>query len=125
MTSLDPEAQELARKKRTIWLLAGGAASLLLPLLGVIYLHWSSMSGGQGPTGRSDVFERREGGDRRITPSQTAVPSAGYAVPPPSSLPTGGKTEQTAESSLDFVKPGQEMAGKPAAAAAQPAAPPA
>ncbi|MFI5345098.1 MAG: hypothetical protein ACHQ51_01875 [Elusimicrobiota bacterium] len=125
MTSLEPDITEQARKKRTIWLMAGGAASLLLPLLGVFYMHWSSLSGGQGPSGRNDVFERRDGGDKRITPSQTAVPGPGL-MSPQAALPPVGRTESSGGSSLDFIKPGQEMAGKtpdPSKAAPAPAAP--
>jgi hypothetical protein len=129
MPAPEPEISEQDRKKRTVWLLAGGAASLLLPLLGVFYLHWSATSGAQGPSGRNDVFERRDGGEKRIMPSQTAVPLAVPMTPPPSSLPAGGATERPAGSSLDFIKSNQEMsakvndAPKPAAAAAAPPAP--
>jgi hypothetical protein len=119
MTLSDAEITEQARKKRTIWLMAGGAASLLIPLIGVVYLHWNA-AGTQGPSGRNDVFERREGGERRIIPSQTAVPSA-LLTPPPSSLPIPGRIEVAVGSSLDFVKSNQEMTVKAAAAPAAPA----
>ena len=56
---------------------------LLIPLAGAFYLHWSQNAGPAGPSGRSDVFERREGTDRKITPSQTAI------APPPAR--TGGR----------------------------------
>ena len=126
MTSLEPDITEEARKKRTKWLLIGGAICLLLPLLGIFYLHWNSLSGGQGPSGRNDVFERRDGGERRITPSQTAVPGPGLSIPQPSLPPSAGRTEQPTGSSLDFIKPGQEMAGKsPDAQKPAPAAAPA
>lgn len=107
----EQEQSEQERKKKTVWLLAGGAVSLLLPLLGVLYLHWSANAGARGPSGRSDLFERREGGDRRLTPSQTAV-AAPPAMTMPSSLPTPGKTETAVGSSLDFIKPNDELAGK-------------
>lgn len=124
----EQELSELDRRKRTVWLLAGGAASLILPLLGVAYLHWSSISGAPGPSGRNDVFERRDGGEKRITPTQTAVPVSAMMTPPPSSLPTAGKTEKPAGSSLDFIKSNEEMTAKvadPPKAATAPAAAPA
>ena len=108
------EPQE--RQKRTVWLLAGGAASLVLPLLGVAYLHWSEGAAASAPSGRADLFERRDGGDRRIVPSQ-AVSS----LPPPVSLPIG-KIEKSAGSSLDFIKTGEDMKAKPVETAAKPAA---
>ncbi|MBI3565889.1 MAG: hypothetical protein HY079_11875 [Elusimicrobia bacterium] len=129
MPDADPNPE---RRKRTVWLIAGGAASLLLPLLGAVYLHISSTAGGAGPSGRNDVFERRDAGDKRLVPSQAAVPVSALAAPPPSSLPTaGGQTQAAVGSSLDFIKPGAEMSSKfgdsPKAAtatAAAPAAPP-
>jgi hypothetical protein len=137
MSAPEQEAVEQIRKKKTVWLMAGGAASLLFPLLGAFYLHWSAGAGAQGPSGRSDVFERRDGGEKHITPSQTAVPSVGQMAPAPTSLATGAK-ETPVGSSLDFIKSNDEMKNKvaveppkpatataaaPAAPAAAPAAP--
>lgn len=128
---MPPPEQELSeqeRKKKTVWLMAGGAVSLLLPLLGVFYLHWSANAGARGPSGRNDLFEHREGGDRRLTPSQMAVAAPTGMTPPPSSLPTGGKTETPTGSSLDFIKPNDELAAKfaePPKTATAPAAAPA
>lgn len=124
----DPE-EHPERRKKTIYLLAGGAVSLLLPALGAFYLM-NSGGGATAPSGRSDLFERRDAGDKRLTPSQAAVPVAPMAAP--SSLPSaGGPTQAVAGSSLDFIKPGADMsskfgdAPKPATAAATaPAAPP-
>lgn len=97
----DDDQEELERRqKRTRWLLASGAASLILPLLGLAYLQWTTASSPSSPSGRNDVFERREGGERRITPSQ-AVPVA--------PMPSGGRMQiqnTAVESSLDFVKAG-------------------
>lgn len=130
MPAPEQELSEQDRKKRTIWLMVGGAASLILPLLGVAYLHWSSISRAQGPSGRNDVFERRDGGEKRLTPSQTAVPVSALASPPPSPLTAGGRTGQPSGSSLDFIKPNGELAAKvaeppKAATAPAPAAAPA
>lgn len=126
MADADPNPE---RRKRTVWLIAGGAASLLLPLLGAVYLHVSSTAGAAGPSGRNDVFEHRDAGDKRLVPSQAAVPVSALAAPPPSSLPAaGGQTQSAAGSSLDFIKPGAEMSSKfgdaPKAATATAAAPP-
>ncbi len=121
------------RRKRTVWLLIGGAASLLLPLLGALYLHLKESGGADGPSGRGDVFERRDSGEKKLVPSRAAVPpltTATRATPPAPGA--ASRDEPSAGSSLDFVKPGAEMAAKfsdnpkpaPAGAAAT-AAPPA
>lgn len=104
-----PEQEVLdARKKRTYLLMAGGAASLVLPLLGVVYIRLSEAKTARPPDS-SVMFDRRESGDAKVNVSQTVTiinpaPSAG-----PSSLPVaGGQTVTTApgSSSLDFVKGG-------------------
>lgn len=108
----EPEAPQ-ERKKKTLWLLAAGAASLLIPLAGAVYLHWSENAGSSGPTGRSDVFERREGDDRKIIPTQAAIvtsPSA-LTAPPPSGL-IAGAADKPAASSLDFIKTNPELQAK-------------
>ena len=126
------------RKKKTVWLLAAGTASLLIPLAGAVYLHWSQNAGAAGPTGRSDVFERRDGEDKKILPTQTAVVMSASALttPPPSGL-IAGAAAKPPESSLDFIQSNSDMksrindqkaaAAPPAAstAAAAPEAPPA
>jgi len=118
MATVEQEAPE-ERRKKTLWLLVAGAASLLIPLAGAIYIHWKDNAGSAGPSGRGDVFERREGAERRMTPSQTAVVLSAPAQSRPASAATGG-------SSLDFIKGGSDMQGKaaePKAAAAPPPAP--
>ncbi|MDE2291567.1 MAG: hypothetical protein KGL53_05745 [Elusimicrobia bacterium] len=118
----DPEAEELRlRRKKTLWLLAGGALSLLIPLLGAIYLHWSQSEGGHGPTGRDDVFDRRD--SARITPSQTVVVQPAYRLPPPSTAAAGG-APAPAQSSLDFIRPTAELKEPTPSAAPQTAAAP-
>jgi hypothetical protein len=137
MATPDMEAPP-ERKKMTVWLMAGGAASLLIPLAGAIYLHWSQNLAAPGPSGRSDVFERREGADLKITPTQAAVVTSpsGLTAPPPSGIVAGSAS---GGSSLDFIKSNAEMQAKMAdsktaataaastapVAAAAPAAPPA
>ncbi len=126
MAALEPAAPE-GRRKRTIWLLAGGAASLLIPLAGAIYLHLSENAGAPGPSGRSDLFERREDADQKITPTQTVVPPSALLPPPPRSG-VAGAAEKPSASSLDFIKGSDELKARIAdskAAAAAPAAPPA
>ncbi|HAZ08928.1 MAG TPA: hypothetical protein DCZ01_10500 [Elusimicrobia bacterium] len=110
MAAPAPDDHEQTRKKRTVWLLAGGAVCLLLPLMGVIYLKWSEASSVRGPSGRNDLFERREGSERKITPSQTAVPSNISA--PSSARRATGRAESPAGSSLDFIKMTDDMKAK-------------
>lgn len=132
-----PEQEVLdARRKRTVWLLAGGAASLILPLLGVLYMRMNEAKTARPPDS-SVTFERREKGEEKVNVSQTvtivAPPSAGN--PAQSSLPVaGGMTVTPAPgggSSLDFVKGGannsyyQDKAAAPPPSAPAAAAPPA
>lgn len=121
---IDPDAPP-ERKKKTIWLLAGGAASLLIPLAGAIYLHWSQNSAPTGPTGRSDVFERREGDDKKILPTQAAVITAPPALTPVAGGGIAGAAQKPAESSLDFISGGSELKARMAETKAAPQAPPA
>lgn len=128
-----PEQEVLdARKKRTILLLAGGAASLVLPLLGVVYIRLSEAKTARPPDS-SVMFDRRENGDAKVNVSQTVtiMPPASPGGPGTSSLPiAGGPTVTMTGSSLDFVKggasPGAGYYGEKQAAPAastQPAAP--
>jgi hypothetical protein len=117
----------LERKKRTKWLLAGGAVSLLIPLAGAIYLHLSENGGAPGPSGRGDLFERRDGADLKLTPTQTAVvPVSGLTAPPPSGI-VAGAAAASGGSSLDFIKSNDDLKarieGSKAPGAGAPAAP--
>lgn len=117
MPDPDQDAAELERKNKTFWLLAGGAASLILPLLGVVYLRMTDTGSAASPTGRNDLFERRDNGQMKISPSQAAVPPSAMAVPAPSPLPSArGGAQKPAESSLDFIKANTEMQGRVAEA---------
>jgi pyruvate/2-oxoglutarate dehydrogenase complex dihydrolipoamide acyltransferase (E2) component len=91
---LEPEQEE--RRKKTKWLMIAGAASLLLPLAGAVYMHWSDTAGTDGSNMRSDMFEAHDGRGP-LVPSQTV--SAGQ------SMVGSGK----AVSSLDFIKAGEEF----------------
>ena len=117
------------RQKKTVWLLAAGTASLLIPLAGAVYLHWSQNAGAAGPSGHIDVFERREGEERKITPTQTAVVSSPSALMKPSGMPAGAAVaDKPPGSSLDFIKSNSEVQARIAdskTAAAAPAAAPA
>jgi hypothetical protein len=132
MGAPEEEIQE-GRKKRTYLLLAGGAASLLLPLAGVFYIKISESKAARAPGQAASVFDRREGGDAKVVITQTVTINP--AVSAASSLPVpGGTTESPSGSSLDFVKGGsnsyfQDKAGEapkgstPTAAAAPPPEP--
>jgi hypothetical protein len=114
MAGPDPEAEERRlRRKKTLWLLAGGALSLLLPLLGAVYLHWSQSGGVHAATDQEDVFEHRDGA--RVTPSQEVVVQPEYRLPAgaPTSKPGAAKP---AQSSLDFIRPAAELKSAPTAA---------
>jgi cytoskeletal protein RodZ len=111
----EQETVEEQRRQRTRWLMAGGAASLLIPLLGALYLHWSDSAVAPKPSNRNDVFERHEGGERRSAPPQLPAPS-----PAAKTRPAVSKG-----SSLDFIDPGEDMRARvnPAVAPASTAAP--
>lgn len=99
------------RDKRTKVLLAGGAVSLILPLLGVVYIRMNEAKTARAPDSTM-TFERRAAGEEKVNVSQT-VTIMGPASSPgsaASSLPVpGGMTSTPAPgggSSLDFVKGG-------------------
>ena len=106
MSEAPAEAQPEDRRKRTIWLLSGGAASLLLPLAGLAYIHWTDTRPVPGPGGAADVFEHHEG-QGPLTPSQI--------TPNVVSLPAKGASPKPV-SSLDFIKSDPEFAARTAAA---------
>ncbi len=114
MPNPEPDAQEVERRKRTMWLLIGGAASLLLPLLGALYMRWREDATPPSAGHRSDVFQRRDQDNSKITPTRTVVVPPVIA-PPPSSAPALD-SRPPAESSLDFIKPAAELEPVPASA---------
>ena len=132
----DQEQDELReRKKRTIWLLAVGSLLLIIPLLGVLYLHMNEGASASSSSGRGDLFQRRDSGDRQIVPSQAAVVLPSTLAKAPS--PTDAR-QKPVSSSLDFIKSGDDSqapsadtpkisapAPSPAPAAAASTAPPA
>ncbi len=97
------------RHKRTLLLLAGGTVSLVLPLLGVVYIRMNEAKTARTPS--SVMFDRRENGDAKVNISQTVtiISPAAPAGSAATSLPVaGGRTMTPAPggSSLDFVKGG-------------------
>ena len=120
-----PEQEPPERKKKTVWLLVAGAASLLIPLAGAVYLHWSQNAGAAGPSGRNDVFERRDGEDHKIVPTQTAVVNSPSALMSPTPSGISGVAGKPAGSSLDFIKGNTELQARinDSKVAAGPAAP--
>jgi hypothetical protein len=124
METPDQEAPQ-ERRKKTVWLMAAGAVSLLVPLAGAIYLHLSQNAGAPGPSGRSDVFERREGEEHKIVPTQTAVVNSPSTLMKPTGAISGAAADKPAGSSLDFIKSNADVQARIAeqkAAAAAPAA---
>lgn len=134
MPTPEQDVQEV-RSKRTIWLMAGAAVSLILPLLGIVYIKMNEAKTARTPS--SVMFDRRESGESKISITQavtilnpaTRTGSAasplpvkgGQMAPPPA---PGG-------SSLDFVKGGannayfQDKTVSPAASTPSAAAAPA
>jgi hypothetical protein len=135
MPTPEEEVQE-GRKKRTVLLMAGGAVSLILPLLGVVYIRMTEAKASRPPDG-SVMFDRREGGETKVNVSQTvtinpAVSAMASPGPGPSSLPVAGQAGMTpgGGSSLDMVKGGNSYyqdkpAEAPKASTPTPAAAPA
>ena len=127
MSTPEQEAQE-GRKKRTLLLMAGGAASLILPLLGVVYIKMSESKASRPPDS-SVMFDRREGGEAKVNVSQAVTINSAVAVPAgQSSLPVAGQAGMTPApgggSSLGFVKGSNDYFQDKAAEATK-AAPPA
>ncbi|MDE2040337.1 MAG: hypothetical protein KGO96_09635 [Elusimicrobia bacterium] len=108
MTATDDE-RELARGRRTLYLIIAAAASLLLPLLGVLYLWWSG-NRSVPPADPSLIFARRDAA------AGDALKPAGPIAAPPISAPRLTKPGN----SLSFVRGDQDYDRKPPARAAAP-----
>lgn len=118
MADLDPEAVE-ERHKRTVWLLGAAGISLLLPLLGLIFLRASESRNIHPPT-NTIMFDRREPGE-----SKAGAYKASVEVKP---LRAAAPVKEN--SSLRFVKGSGDYfkdkeAETPQVLAAEPIAPPA
>lgn len=110
MPPSEQEVQE-GRKKRTLLLLAGGAVSLVLPLLGILYIRMNEAKTARAPDS-SVMFDRRENGESKVSVSQTvAIVNPAASASGSSSLPVAGGVTVTpapgSGSSLDFVKGGE------------------
>lgn len=116
-----PEELEAERKKKTFLLMAGGALSLLLPLLGVLYLKLTDSSGSRPlSSGGTLVFDRHTAGsDPRITPA--GLPAAGAEAAPRVGGPAGAAAGAP-QSSLSMIVAGSDYYKEPAAAPAAPTA---
>lgn len=117
---MDPnDPEEAARHKKTLLLLIGGAASLVLPLLGILYLRWSENQVAPKQADAQGVFQQREG-ERRISLPSAPAMSAAVAMPAPSAAPSASATPlpgaKSAEGSgsLGFIKPSDDYYNKPA-----------
>lgn len=83
---MDIDPEEAARKRKTVFLLVGGAVSLMLPLAGVLYLRWKESKTAPKQSDAA-VFQQREGAERRITPPNAPAMAAAVALAQPASLP--------------------------------------
>ncbi len=106
--------------------MAGGAASLIIPLLGVLYIRWNETRTAPRQADAQGVFQQREG-ERRITPPAAPAMAAAVAVgvpaqspsaPPTSMMPTSsplpGSKSAEGSGSLGFIKPSDDYYNKPA-----------
>ena len=121
MGYIDAEDQLLRRNRRTMFLILAGAACLLVPLAGLLYIRLSETPVSTIAGSVTHPFERRASPIDRSRPAMTPAPS-------PDATPSA------ANSSLMFVKGGNEFypsaqkpspppAEAPAAAAANPTEP--
>ncbi|MDD5656492.1 MAG: hypothetical protein PHF00_04460 [Elusimicrobia bacterium] len=138
---MDNGEQKLLRNRTTLYLLLGAAASLLIPLLGVLYLRF--IDDAAPASGNSvNAFARRDGQVERIRAAAAPAPAAPR---PPNGKPTvtaetatdsSGRPQAPASDSLGFIRGGSdyyqqaqarppaEPAPAPAAAPAEPPTPP-
>lgn len=130
---LSDEERELARNRRTLYLMVGGAASLLLPLLGVAYLKFMDQPPPQhsGPT---VAFEHRGvDGTQLMKLSPAATPAPAMSGAPLAQVPQLAPREGSpapiqsegggadAGGSLGFIRGGGDYYHDKGAAAPAPA----
>src|SRR5882672_1513772 len=102
--------EEIQRNRRTMLLILGGAASLLLPLLGVVWIKVSESLREPAAQSGSQVFTRRgvdPGSNIKIIPAATAVavsppPAAAAAAAAPAAL-SAAPTASSGGSGLGMV----------------------
>jgi len=125
MASTDSTEHVIERNRRTFYLLLGGAASLLIPLLGVLYIRLTESSALPGGA-TSHAFAHREAQADRIRAAATPAPPVPMAPAPGTA--GGAPVQTTAGDSLGFVKGGSEYyptePATPVAAPQQTEAPP-
>ncbi len=126
-TSPDPEGKDTAyRQKRTLLLLIGGIACLLLPLIWILYLKLSEPQ--VLPTGlsASDIFTKRGGNSGeagKISPAASAAAPMAFSPAPPlpstsqeAALPAPNKAAATqsaaGQDSMAFIRGGQDYQEK-------------
>lgn len=117
------EARQGERKRRTVYLVVGGALSLLLPLLGALYLKLSETPLPPGGVDASAVFARREGPAPRVQPASTPAAPKGSA--PASPAPGSDSGLSMVRGGQDYYQEPQPPAAAPAPAKAAPAPAPA
>ncbi len=122
MADEDPENQEAERRRRTVYLLLGGALSLLIPLLIVLYLHISESPAAGSGTNHPGFVTRKNWGEK-IKPAVTPAPMAKSLAAP------AGDSLGFIKGSPEYYPPAQarqtSLPANPEAAAHKQAAPPA
>lgn len=114
------EEREIARNRRTLYLVIGGVLSLLVPLLGALYLRMSDRSfmnaGGTGAI----IFSRRAAGDKApsLTPNMAAasvgigrVTEAAPKMNSPMPVAAPESSARDGGDSLSFLRGGEDYYG--------------
>lgn len=121
------DEKELLRSRRTLFLLLGGAASLLLPLGAILYLKLTDPSAGRNGPQAAVLFEKRgydgqSASNSKITPAMTPAVNGGLPNAPAGADGKPGVSPAVpAGSSLSMVRGGEDMYEKPAPAPPPPA----
>jgi len=111
MDSEQTEARQGERRRRTAYLIVGGVLSLLLPLLGALYLKLSETAPPAGNVDAAAVFAHRDGPAPRLLPAAApAAPGQPAAAPP---VPGPAPSAPGSESGLSMVRGGQDYYQEP------------
>ena len=128
MASTDSEDPVIQRNRRTLYLIMAGAASLLIPLLGVLYIRMGDTPATMTPGNIPHAFARRATQADRIKAASTPAPPVSMvpvAGPAATARAPGTQAAPSASGgdSLGFIKGGAEYfpseEPRPAAAPAQ------
>lgn len=109
MSNPDPEDLSGTRNRRSLYLLMAGIASLLIPLLAVLYLRMSETGSRAAAVDSPGAFVRREGSTGRIKSASAAamplppLPAANPSLPKAAAYSPAAKND-----SLGFIKGGSE-----------------